>query len=70
MPTKINIHVATGGVLHTKAMTGDVGAVSNERHRRLRCSALSPAGAESDWHYNTCDIRVLRGASATQLIAF
>ncbi len=51
-------------------MTGDVGAVSDERHRHLRCSAATPAGAESDWHYVTRDARVLRGASATQLIAF
>ncbi len=45
--------IVTGGVPHSKAMsrmTGDVGAVFDERHRRLRCSAASPAGAESDWH--------------------
>ncbi len=34
---------ATGGVSEAKAMTGDVGAVSDGRHNRLRVSAASPA---------------------------
>ncbi len=35
--------LATGDVSEANAMTGDVGAVSNERHNRLRVSAASPA---------------------------
>ncbi len=43
--------LATGGVSDAKTMTGDVGAVSDGRHNRLRVSAASPAcctGAESN----------------------
>ncbi len=35
--------LVTGGVSDAKAMTGDVGAVSDGRHNRLRVSAASPA---------------------------
>ncbi len=58
---------ATGGVSEAKAMTGDVGAVSDGRHNRLRVSAASP-GLHAGPEYRIHVQEAVRGMHARDVL--